>query len=226
MRNSKVNNLIALQERIVKAKKDYNRKDEIKLIAVSKKFPAKDINDFFHLGLKDFGENYIQEWEEKLLELKLPLIWHIIGNIQSNKTKLVAEHANWVHTIDREKIAQRLSEQRPSNLPDLNICIEINITGEKQKHGIKEDELDELVEVIAKMPKIRLRGLMCVPSNKEEFLVEQQMARMQILYEKLKSQFNTVDTLSMGMTDDLELAIKHGSTALRIGTALFGSRKK
>lgn len=198
------------------------------LIAVSKTFPATDIRTLYQAGQKHFGENYIQEFAQKTDELNdLDITWHMIGHIQSNKSQIVAERAQWVHSIDRVKIAQRLNTQRPDHLPPLNICIEINIANEPAKHGIVPEEsvLLALATAIKVLPKLKLRGLMCVAkadSTQEE--LQQQFQRMQDLLIFLQHAGFVVDVLSMGMSSDLALAIEHGATHVRVGSAIFGTR--
>ncbi|WP_037586182.1 YggS family pyridoxal phosphate-dependent enzyme [Stenoxybacter acetivorans] len=200
----------------------------VQLIAVSKTFPDEDIRILAADGQRDFGENYIQEFAAKSEALAdLPIVWHIIGQIQSNKSRVVAERAQWVHTIDRPKIAQRLNEQRPDNLPPLQVCIEINIGGEDNKHGIAPDEAEllALAQAIEALPKLTLRGLMCVAkagSNQTE--LNQQFLRMSELLRSLQAAGLKVDVLSMGMSADMDTAIACGATHVRVGSAIFGSR--
>lgn len=199
----------------------------VQLIAVSKTFPAQDIRELYACGQRDFGENYIQEWQSKLEQLNdlKEIKWHIIGNIQSNKTRPVAEHAHWLHTLDRLKIAQRLHEQRPAHLPPLNICIEINIANESAKHGIAPDELLPLAQSLIGLERLKLRGLMCVASaHASETILRQQFNQMGDLLEQLKTISPDVDTLSMGMSGDMDIAIACGTNQVRVGTAIFGRR--
>ena len=193
------------------------------LLAVSKTQPAAAIREAFAAGLRDFGENYLQEALDKQVELDdLPLIWHFIGPIQSNKTKAIAEHFDWVHSVDRLKIAQRLSDQRPATLPPLNICLQVNVSGEASKSGCTPQELGPLAEAVAAMPQLRLRGLMCIPAPTENPAEQRAaFARLRLLRDELALD---LDTLSMGMSQDLEAAIAEGATWVRIGTALFGAR--
>lgn len=200
---------------------------EVKLIAVSKTFPVQDIRTLYVAGQRDFGENYIQEWQQKDKQLQdcSDLIWHIIGNIQSNKSRPVAERAHWVHTVDRLKLAQRLNEQRPDALPALNVCIEINIADEDAKHGIAPQQMMALAQEVLKMPRLRLRGLMCVAKDTDDTaLLRQQFMQMQDLFKQLKSIAPEVDTLSMGMSGDWRIAVDCGATHVRIGSAIFGKR--
>ena len=203
---------------------------EPELIAVSKTFPAADVRLLCQKSAqRDFGENYLQEFEEKSSELAdIPdICWHIIGHIQSNKSRIAAERAHWVHTIDREKIARRLSDQRPETMPPLQVLIEVNIGGEDVKHGVppQEETLRELAFQVASLPRLKLRGLMCVArlgSSEEE--LRQQFGRMNELLKFLQAQGLDVDVLSMGMSDDLETAVACGATHVRIGSAIFGQR--
>jgi len=193
------------------------------LLAVSKTKPAAAIRQAFAAGVRDFGENYLQEALEKQLELgDLPLIWHFIGPIQSNKTKAIAEHFAWVHSVDRLKIAQRLSDQRPAHLPALNICLQVNVSGEPSKSGCNPDELPALAQAVTQLPNLRLRGLMTIPEPTDD--VARQHAAFARLRELQDGLGLDLDTLSMGMSHDLEAAIAEGATWVRIGTALFGAR--
>ena len=222
-------NLHAVRARIWAAAEAAGR-PEPELIAVSKTFPAADVRLLCQKSAqRDFGENYLQEFEEKSSELAdIPDIrWHIIGHIQSNKSRIAAERAHWVHTIDREKIARRLSDQRPETMPPLQVLIEVNIGGEDVKHGVppQEETLSELAFQVASLPRLKLRGLMCVArlgSSEEE--LRQQFGRMNELLQFLQAQGLDVDVLSMGMSDDLETAVACGATHVRIGSAIFGQR--
>lgn len=220
-------NLNRVREQIVKAASAYKRKpDSILLLAVSKKKPATDIRQAWELGQRDFGENYLQEALQKVEELKdLDITWHFIGAIQSNKTRNIAEAFDWAHCIDRAKIARRLSEQRPPGLGPLNVCIQVNIDHESSKAGIELAELPELANAIHQLPGIRLRGLMTIPAPQESFdLQRSAFAKLANALESLRQQGIDCDTLSMGMTQDMEAAIAEGSTLVRIGTAIFGER--
>lgn len=196
---------------------------DIGLLAVSKTKPAAAIREAHAAGLRDFGENYLQEAVEKQAELSdLPLIWHFIGPIQSNKTRPIAEHFDWVHSVDRLKIAQRLSEQRPAHLPPLNICLQVNVSAEDSKSGCSPDALPELANAVAALPNLRLRGLMAIPEPTDDGAAQHAaFARLRQLRDDLAL---NLDTLSMGMSHDLEAAIAEGATWVRIGTALFGAR--
>ncbi|KMN08323.1 YggS family pyridoxal phosphate-dependent enzyme [Pseudomonas helleri] len=195
----------------------------IHLLAVSKTKPAAALREAYAAGIRDFGENYLQEARAKQVELTdLPLSWHFIGPIQSNKTREIAEHFAWVHSVDRLKIAQRLSEQRPADLPPLNICIQVNVSGEASKSGCTPEDLPALAAAIQALPRLTLRGLMAIPEP-TEVRAEQDVAFAKV--RSLQQSLNMgLDTLSMGMSHDLESAIAQGATWVRIGTALFGAR--
>jgi pyridoxal phosphate enzyme (YggS family) len=203
----------------------------IQLLAVSKTKPIEAIYAAYQAGQRQFGESYVQEAIPKIQLLQTnpdyaDIEWHFIGPLQSNKTKPVAEHFDWVHSVDREKIAQRLNEQRPAHLPALNVCLQINISGEQTKSGINADEVFGLAGIISQFPRLKLRGLMTIAENTDDMnVVRDNFLHMQQLFNQLKSQYPSVDTLSMGMTDDMPLAINCGSTMVRIGTAIFGSRE-
>jgi pyridoxal phosphate enzyme (YggS family) len=225
--NNMGKNLNRVREQIVQAASACKREsDSILLLAVSKKKPASDIRQAWELGQRDFGENYLQEALQKMEELKeLDITWHFIGAIQSNKTRNIAEAFDWVHCIDRAKIARRLSEQRPPDLGPLNVCIQVNIDHESSKAGIELAELPELANAIHQLPGIRLRGLMTIPAPQESFdLQRSAFAKLANALESLRQQGIDCDTLSMGMTQDMEAAIAEGSTLVRIGTAIFGER--
>ena len=195
----------------------------IHLLAVSKTKPAAALREAYAAGIRDFGENYLQEARAKQVELAdLPLCWHFIGPIQSNKTRDIAEHFAWVHSVDRLKIAQRLSEQRPAELPPLNICIQVNVSGEASKSGCTPQDLPALAAAINALPRLKLRGLMAIPEPTEDRAAQDAaFATVRQLQESLNM---GLDTLSMGMSHDLESAIAQGATWVRIGTALFGAR--
>ncbi|HEK1683923.1 TPA: YggS family pyridoxal phosphate-dependent enzyme [Pseudomonas putida] len=217
-------NLRAISERIDNAARAAGRNTaSVHLLAVSKTKPASAIREIHAAGVRDVGENYLQEALAKQDELRdLPLIWHFIGPIQSNKTKAIAEHFDWVHSVDRLKIAQRLSEQRPSGLPPLNICLQVNVSGEDSKSGCAPADLPALAQAVAALPNLRLRGLMAIPEPTDDRAAQEAaFARLRQLQEKLGL---GLDTLSMGMSHDLEAAIAQGATWVRIGTALFGAR--
>jgi len=222
-------NLQAVRERIAAAARKYGRRPEdVSLLAVSKTWPAAYIREAVAAGQNAFGENYVQEAVEKLGELApLQLEWHFIGPLQSNKTRAVAESFAWVHSLDRLKIAERLSAQRPDGLPPLQVCLEVNISGEATKSGVSLTALGELAAQVAALPRLALRGLMAIPAASAE-CAEQRVAFAQVreAYEQLQNSGLRLDTLSMGMTHDLEAAISEGSTLVRVGTAIFGERRQ
>ncbi len=196
------------------------------LLAVSKTFGPEAVRAAHAAGQTAFGENYIQEAVDKMAVLgDLPLQWHCIGPIQSNKTRLVAEHFAWAQTVDRLKIAQRLSEQRPAHLPPLQICLQVNVDGGTTKSGVAPVDLPALAHAVAALPRLQLRGLMCIPDPQPDFeAMKAVFARARDLYEQLRAEGLALDTLSMGMSADLEAAIHAGSTLVRVGTAIFGGR--
>ncbi len=207
----------------------------VRLLAVSKTFPAQAVRELAEaVGQKDFGENYVQEGVDKInaLAQSMPqsgLVWHCIGPLQSNKTRLVAEHFDWVHTVDRLRIAQRLNDQRPAHLPPLQVCLQVNIDGGATKSGVVPNQALALAREVAVLPRLQLRGLMTIPDPVEGF--EAQVAvhrRAQALFDTLGAELGLPnwDTLSMGMSGDLEAAVQAGSTLLRVGTALFGQRPR
>ena len=219
-------NLQAVLQRIAHAARDAGRDPaEVTLLAVSKTHPAALVEQAMAAGQRAFGENYVQEAVEKMDAVKgsphLPE-WHLIGPLQSNKTRVVAERFQWVHTLDREKTARRLSEQRPASAPPLNVLVQVNVSREASKSGISMEETPSLVRQISSLPKLRLRGLMAIP---EPGAPRARFHEVRDLYEKLKGEFG-FDTLSMGMSDDMETAVAEGATMVRIGTAIFGERRK
>jgi hypothetical protein len=201
--------------------------DSVRLIAVSKTQPAAAVRALAELGQADFGENYLQEALPKLAELAdLPLTWHFIGQLQANKTRAVAENFQWVHTLDRERIAARLNEQRHAHAPPLNVCIQVRLEDEPGKGGISKTELAPLARRVLELPRLRLRGLMCIPPPREGFEAQRQLfAELADCARQLREQGMQVDTLSMGMSGDLEAAVAAGTTCVRIGTAIFGERR-
>jgi len=222
-------NLRTVQERIDKACQAAGRPaGSVRLLAVSKTFPADDVRQAHAAGQTAFGENYIQEGVDKIAALRaLPLQWHCIGPIQSNKTRLVAEHFDWVHSVDRLKIAQRLSDQRPAHLPPLQVCLQVNTDGGPTKSGAQPPEVLALAREVAALPRLVLRGLMTIPDPVEGFEAEVALhRRATALFEQVGAELALPqwDTLSMGMTADLEAAIAAGSTMVRVGTAIFGRR--
>ena len=220
-------NFRKIQDLLAKAAADAGRPpDHIRLLAVSKKKPVEAILEAADAGQRDFGENFVQEGLEKIAAAgRSDLTWHFIGHLQSNKTRPVAEHFQWVHTIDRLKTARRLSDQRPAALPDLNVCIEVNIDGEDSKSGVTPAEVSELAAGIAALPRLRLRGLMCLPAVRDSFDAQRvPFAAMRKLLESLNETGLRLDTLSMGMSADYAAAIHEGATIVRLGTAIFGAR--
>ncbi len=221
------NQLNAVRLRIAAACQGAGRPaDSVTLLAVSKTFGAAAIDAAFAAGQHAFGENYIQEAVAKITALRhLPLQWHCIGPIQSNKTRLVAERFDWVHTIDRIKIAQRLSEQRPTHLPPLQVCLQVNVDGGTSKSGVPPEATLALAQAVAALPQLRLRGLMCIPEPAIDFEAACAVfKRARDLFESFNAGGLQLDTLSMGMSADLEAAIASGSTMVRVGSAIFGVR--
>ncbi|MCL2918183.1 YggS family pyridoxal phosphate-dependent enzyme [Shewanella litorisediminis] len=220
------------QQRIVQAAQISSRNpSEIKLLAVSKTKPASDILSAYSAGQRLFGENYVQEGVQKIAELKSQcpdIEWHFIGPLQSNKSRPVAEHFDWLHTLDREKLAIRLSEQRPAELSPLNVLIQVNISDEESKSGVKPSDIAALADAVCRLPRLRLRGLMAIPApTDDQERAKSELASMQSLFKSLQQSHGTlgqIDTLSMGMSGDLELAIDNGSTLVRVGSAIFGER--
>lgn len=204
----------------------------VTLLAVSKTFGPEAVADALAAGQTAFGENYLQEGVEKVLALRAShpgatLQWHCIGPVQSNKTRLVAAHFDWVQSVDRLKIAQRLSEQRPADLPPLQVCLQVNVDGGANKAGVEPGELLALAQAVAALPKLRLRGLMCIPEPAEGFEAQRALfARAKVLFDDLNARGFGLDTLSMGMSDDLDAAIAAGSTMVRVGRAVFGHRPR
>lgn len=228
--NDIAHNLAQVRDKISAAATGCGRaSEEVTLLAVSKTKPASAIAEAIDAGQRMFGENYVQEGVEKIRHFRekgtADLQWHFIGPLQSNKSRLVAEHFDWCHTVDRLRIATRLSEQRPAEMLPLNVLIQINISDENSKSGIALEELEQLAEQVAALPGLTLRGLMAIPAPEtdydRQFAVARQMA---VAFEALKTRYPTVDTLSLGMTDDMAAAIAAGSTMVRIGTAIFGAR--
>ena len=222
-----LSNLQATREAIEQAAKAAQRNvAEVHLLAVSKTFPATAVREAYLAGQTAFGENYLQEALDKMSELRdLPLEWHFIGPIQSNKTRAIAENFAWVHSVDRSKIAERLSAQRPPQLPPLNVCLQVNVSGEESKSGVAPDEVGQLAHEVARLPHLKLRGLMSIPSPAvDETAQRRPFAQMQTLLGQLNTQGMALDTLSMGMSHDYPAAILEGATIVRVGTAIFGSR--
>ncbi|MEN2427140.1 YggS family pyridoxal phosphate-dependent enzyme [Chromobacterium vaccinii] len=196
------------------------------LLAVSKTFPADDLRAAYDCGQRAFGENYVQELQQKCEALAgLDIEWHFIGPLQSNKTRVVAERAHWAHSIDRLKIAERLSAQRPDGLPPLNVCVQVNVSGEDSKSGCAPEEAAALARAAAGLPRLRLRGLMCIPEPTQDAArLAAQFARLRGLQQQLNAEGLALDTLSMGMSADLEAAVAEGATLVRVGSAIFGQR--
>lgn len=222
-------NLEAVRQRIASAAHAAGRDaGSVTLLAVSKTFPADAVRAAHDVGQRAFGENYVQEALgkiETLADLRASLEWHFIGPLQSNKTRPVAEHFDWVHSVDRLKIAQRLSEQRPGDLPPLNVCLQVNISGEASKSGVSVAEAVEVAQQVAALPKLRLRGLMSIPEPAGDIDAQRVPHRqLRELFERLRDGGLQLDTLSMGMSGDLEAAVLEGATIVRIGTAIFGTR--
>ncbi|MGF1721512.1 YggS family pyridoxal phosphate-dependent enzyme [Vibrio kyushuensis] len=205
-------------------------RESVQLLAVSKTKPIEAILDAAKCGQRTFGENYVQEGVDKVKHFnqthsELDLEWHFIGPIQSNKTRLVAEHFDWVHTIDRTKTAQRLNDQRPESMGSLQVLIQVNTSGEQSKSGINSDEVFALAELISSLPNLTLRGVMSIPANVPDY--QSQLAefeKLATLKQQLAEKYDHIDTLSMGMSGDMDAAIHAGSTMVRIGTAIFGAR--
>lgn len=221
---NKISDLIKQAER-----QDHRTPGSVMIMAVSKQQPASAIKQCFHYGITNFGENYLQEAEKKILELKeLPLIWHFIGPVQSNKAKNIAQNFDWVHSVDRLKIAQLLSQHRQSSSPPVNLCLQINLVHEESKSGIPPEQAQELAVAVQQLPKVNLRGLMTIPpplnTDEDQY---QLFLKLQVLMQSINKQTGLqMDTLSMGMSDDFLPAIKAGATIVRIGRAIFGQRLK
>lgn len=224
-------NLQAVRRSIAQAAAEAQRPaDAATLLAVSKTFGVDAVLAAAAAGQTAFGENYLQEALDKIAAVRLALPqsaieWHFIGPIQSNKTRPIAEHFDWVHTVEREKIAARLSEQRPEGMADLNICLQVNISGEASKSGVSPDDLPVLARAVAQLPKLRLRGLMAIPEPQTDPVLQRAaFAQLRTLYEQLRADGLALDTLSMGMSSDLQAAVLEGATIVRVGSAIFGSR--
>ena len=224
-------NLQAVRDSIAQAAADAQRAPEdVTLLAVSKTFGADAVLTAMRAGQAAFGENYLQEALDKIALVKEAApqhapAWHFIGPIQSNKTRPIAEHFDWVHSVDRLKIAQRLSEQRPEELGPLNICLQVNISAEASKSGLTPEELPEVAAQVAQLPRLRLRGLMAIPAPSDDMKLQRAaFAAVRGLYEQLRTVGLPLDTLSMGMSADLEAAVAEGATIVRVGSAIFGAR--
>lgn len=220
-------NLAAVRTRIAHTARACGRDpQEIQLLAVSKTHSPQSVREAAQAGQRDFGENHLQEARDKQIAVaNTALIWHFIGPIQSNKTRAIAENFAWVHSVDRLKIAQRLSTQRPATAPPLNVCIEINVSGEASKSGVLPQAAAALAEQVAVLPQLKLRGLMAIPAPTSDLQQQRQaFAQVRALFDALNQRGFKLDTLSMGMSDDMEAAIAEGATIVRIGTAIFGAR--
>jgi PLP dependent protein len=222
------NNLANVWAQIEAANAEFGRaRGAVQLLAVSKTFPAQAVREAYAAGQRAFGENYIQEGVEKTQALSdlQDIEWHMIGPIQSNKTRLVAEYFDWVHSVDRLKIAQRLSEQRPSHLSPLQVCLQVNIDAGANKSGCSPDEALDLASQISQLPRLQLRGIMVIPEPAPDFIAAcAVLARARELFLAISQQIPKLDTLSMGMSSDLRAAVKEGSSMVRVGTAIFGAR--
>ncbi|MGE5452799.1 MAG: YggS family pyridoxal phosphate-dependent enzyme [Acidobacteriota bacterium] len=223
------NNLQLVRSRISQACLKVQRPpDSVTLLAVSKTFPADNVRDAFNAGQKLFGENYVQEGLDKiaaLADIRDQIQWHLIGPLQSNKTRAVAESFDWVHTVDRLKIAQRLNEQRPEPLPPLQVCVQVNTSGEASKSGCEPAEALALARAVAQLPRLKLRGIMALPAPSPDPAVQHEALRqVRVHFDTWRQHGLDVDTLSMGMSNDLEAAVEEGATLVRIGTAIFGHR--
>ena len=200
----------------------------VQLLAVSKTFPADAVREALAAGQTAFGENYVQEGVAKieaLADVRAQLVWHCIGPLQSNKTRVVAEHFDWVHSIDRVKIAERLSQQRPNALPRLQVCLQVNVDGGANKSGVSAHEALALAQAVASLPRLRLRGLMAIPEPAADFDAQRALfLRAAAVFEEIRAAGIPLDTLSLGMSADLEAAVAAGSTLVRVGTAIFGQR--
>ncbi|MEN9779003.1 MAG: hypothetical protein RL014_151 [Pseudomonadota bacterium] len=226
----------AVRARIAASCQRFGREPaSVRLLAVSKTFPPEAVRDALAAGQQAFGENYVQEGVDKILALRDwqarglapagPIEWHCIGPLQSNKTRPVAEHFDWVHSVERLKIAQRLSDQRPPGLAPLQVCIQVNVDGGPTKSGVAPAEASDLAHAVAALQRLRLRGLMCIPEPAADFEAACEVfGRARALFEQLRAEGLALDTLSMGMSADLEAAIASGSTLVRVGTAIFGAR--
>ncbi|MEK7436384.1 MAG: YggS family pyridoxal phosphate-dependent enzyme [Pseudomonadota bacterium] len=222
-------NLQVVRERIATAAKAAGREPgDIALLAVSKTFAQSAVRAAYAAGQREFGENYVQEAIEKIAGLSdLQLVWHFIGPIQSNKTRAIAEHFDWVHSVAREKIAVRLAEARPAGRNPLDICLQVNVSGEASKSGVNPEEVGALAEAVRALPRLRLRGLMAIPEPTNDIALQRRRCvDLRQLLLQLNAAGYGLDTLSMGMSQDLEAAVTEGATIVRIGTAVFGERKR
>ena len=221
-------NLRKIRDLLAKAAEDAGRSaNDVRLLAVSKKQPVAAIREAAAAGQRDFGENQVLEGVEKITQIADPaLVWHFIGHLQTNKTRIVAEHFDWVHSIDRLKTARRLSDQRPEDLADLNVCVQVNVDDEQSKSGVPLADAASLARQVAGLPRLRFRGLMCLPAIRDTFSEQREpFRRLRELADELRDDGLAVDTLSMGMSGDFRAAVFEGSTMVRVGTAIFGARK-
>ncbi len=226
--NKVTENLAKISDLLAIAAKEAQRSPgAVELLAVSKKQPVSKIREAHAAGQQHFGENFVQEGVEKIDETRdLDITWHFIGHLQSNKTRVVAEYFDWVHTIDKLKTARRLSEQRPPQLGPLNVCLQVNVDNEESKAGVSPHAVPELAAACAELPNLKLRGLMCLPAVREEFDEQRKpFAALREMAESLRDSGIDTDTLSMGMSGDFRAAILEGATIVRVGTAIFGERK-
>ena len=222
-------NLQAVRQRIEAAARAAGRPaDSVRLVAVSKTFASAAVREAAKAGQRDFGENYVTEGVDKIRELRaLGLTWHYIGPVQSNKTRLIAEQFDWVHSIDREKIAARLSQARGTEQTELQVCIQVNVSGEGSKSGVSPENLRTLARQVSRLPRLKLRGLMAIPEpTSDERLQRSRFAQLRTLRDELSGDGFALGTLSMGMSADLEAAIAEGATMVRVGTAIFGERER
>jgi pyridoxal phosphate enzyme (YggS family) len=222
-------NLREIRNLLAKAAVDAGRDPEsVKLLAVSKKQPVSSVLEAASAGQYDFGENQVQEGVEKIATLANDkLVWHFIGHLQTNKTRAVAEHFSWVHSVDRLKTAERLSRQRPDTLGDLNVCLQVNVDNENSKSGVSPSAISELATRVSELPRLKLRGLMCLPAVRQNVEAQREpFARLSCLADQLRATGIPVDTLSMGMSGDYRAAILEGGTIVRVGTAIFGARSE
>jgi len=227
MSNSVAQAISQIRQQIAQAEAAAGRAPgSVQLLAVSKTFPAAAVREAYTTGQRAFGENYVQELQAKAVELAdLAIEWHFIGPLQSNKTRIVAETAQWVHSIERLKIAERLSGQRPASMPPLQVCVQVNVSGEESKSGCAPEQAKALAHAVADLPGLQLRGLMCIPEATDDPLrLQAQFDLLRQLFDELRADGLILDTVSMGMSADMEQAIAGGSTMVRVGTAIFGAR--